>query len=147
MTVVDELKVTLLKAQHKKETINRVPFKEVVRMIADGDHVEKVRHIRAIYHLMQPRRLEDGRVETVFDYRFLLPRVCFTAVYEHRSGQRRLLRYNGLVVVEVNNLATYDEAIVLREAAKAMPQTLLCFLGTSGRSVKIVCRGEQVHDK
>lgn len=28
MTVVDELKVTLLKAQHKKETINRVPFKE-----------------------------------------------------------------------------------------------------------------------
>ena len=147
MTVVDELKVTLLKAQHKKETINRVPLKEVVRMIADGDHVEKVRHIRAIYHLMQPRRLEDGRVETVFDYRFLPPRVCFTAVYEHRSGQRRLLRYNGLVVVEVNNLATYDEAIVLREAAKAMPQTLLCFLGTSGRSVKIVCRGEQVHDK
>ena len=136
------MKITLLKLQHKKETINRVTLKEVARMIADGDQQEKVRHIRETYHLMQPHRLEDGRIDNVFDDEILPPRLCFAACYENRAGQRHLLAYNGLVVVEANNLANYDEAIALREAAKRMPQTLLCFLGASGRSVKIVCRGE-----
>ena len=143
MKTQEDMKITLLKSQRKTETINRVPLKEVVRMIADGDQQEKVRHIRENYHLMQPHRLDDGSVTTIFEPLMLPPRVCFSAEYEHRAGERHLLRYNGMVVVEVNNLASYDEAIALREAAKAMPQTLLCFLGGSGRSVKIVCRGER----
>ena len=136
------MKVTLLKRNRKKEVINRMELKEVVRMMAEGDVLEEVSHIRQYYHLMNARRQEDGQMETNFMDGIELPRICFSAEYEHRGQERRMLNYTGLVVVEVNNLASYDEAIALRESAKRMPQTLLCFLGGSGRSVKIVCRGE-----
>ena len=52
-----------------------------------------------------------------------------------------MLNYNGLIVLEANNLADYDEAIKIRNTAARLPQTMMAFLGASGRSVKIVCRG------
>jgi hypothetical protein len=57
------------------------------------------------------------------------------------------MAYNGLVVLEVNDLQTYEKAVEIRELAKKLPETMLCFLGGSGRSVKIVCRGELYHDQ
>ena len=57
-----------------------------------------------------------------------------------------MIAYNGLVVLEVNNLQTYEKAVEVRELAKKLPETLMCFLGGSGRSVKIVCRGELFGD-
>jgi predicted P-loop ATPase len=42
----------------------------------------------------------------------------------------------------VNNLSTYEKAVEVRDQAKKMPETLMAFLGASGKSVKIVCRGE-----
>ena len=50
--------------------------------------------------------------------------------------------YNGLVVVEVNGLKRYEEAVAIRNQAAKMDETLMAFLGASGMSVKIVCRGE-----
>ncbi len=137
------MKITLFKQQRQKETINRLELSEVVRMVADGDYADEVYRLRSMYHLMRIHRQEDGSVETDFDGGIQLPRICFAAEYEHRNGERHLRSVSGLTVVEVNNLASYDEAIAVREAAKQVPQTMLCFLGASGRSVKIVCRGEQ----
>ena len=51
--------------------------------------------------------------------------------------------YTGLVLLEVNNLQSYEEAAAIRTGASLMPQTLLAFVGASGRSVKIVVRGEK----
>lgn len=138
------MKITLLKPYRKTEVANRVALEEVARMIAEGDAINEVHRIREIYHLMHPHRLDDGRVETSFAGGIKLPRVCFSAEFEHRNNEHCLLNYTGIVVVEVNNLATYDEAISIRDAAKRMPHTMMCFLGGSGRSVKIVCRGEQI---
>lgn len=138
------MKITLLKPYRKTEVIKRVELAEVVRMMAEGDVVDEVHRIREIYHLLRPRRMADGRVETNFAGGIRLPRLCFSAEYENHQHQRRMLNYTRLVVVEVNNLATYDEAIAIRESAKQLPQTMLCFLGASGRSVKIVCRGERL---
>ena len=50
--------------------------------------------------------------------------------------------YNGLVLLEVNNLGSFDEAEAVRKSASLIPQTMLAFVGSSGLSVKIVCRGE-----
>ena len=58
-----------------------------------------------------------------------------------------MMAYNGLVVLEVNDLQTYEKAVEIRELAKKLPETMLCFLGGSGRSVKIVCRGELYHQE
>lgn len=46
--------------------------------------------------------------------------------------------YSGLVLLEVNHLSDLQEAVQIRQQAAMMPQTLLAFVGFSGKSVKIV---------
>ena len=136
------MKITLLKKEGRKEVINRVELVEMASAIKNGMIKNTVRQTREVYHLMNPHRLGDGQISTQLEGGIKLPRICFVADYQNRKGDWRMLAYNGLVVLEVNDLQTYEEAIEIRELAKKMPETLLCFLGGSGRSVKIVCRGE-----
>ena len=136
------MKVTLLKKDGRKEVINRVELVDLVAAIKDGRMMQAVKKTREVYHLMNPHRLADGQVSTQWEGGIRLPRICFAADYQNRKGEWRLIDYNGLVVLEVNDLQTYEKAVEIRELAKKLPETMLCFLGGSGRSVKIVCRGE-----
>ena len=67
-----------------------------------------------------------------------LPVLVFAATYKKHDGKRMLRRYNGYVLLEVNALGSLAEAEAVRGEAAALPQTLLAFVGLSGRSVKIV---------
>ena len=136
------MKLTLLKKDGRKEVINRVELVDLVAAIKDGRMMQAVRKMREVYHLMNPHRLADGQVSTQWEGGIRLPRICFAADYQNRKGEWRMIGYNGLVVLEVNDLQTYEKAVEIRELAKKLPETMLCFLGGSGRSVKIVCRGE-----
>ena len=136
------MKITLLKISKNKEVINRLEVSEVAKLIKGGATAKEVRRIREVYHLMRPRRQEDGQVVTGFKPEIGLPRICFAAEYENRNKERRMIGYNGLVVLELNDLTQYEEAVRLRNQAAKMPETLMTFLGGSGKSVKIVCRGE-----
>ena len=136
------MKITLLKISKNKEVINRLEVSEVAKFIKGGATAKEVRRIREVYHLMRPRRQEDGQVVTGFRPEIGLPRICFAAEYENRNKERRMIGYNGLVVLELNDLSQYEEAVRLRNQAAKMPETLMAFLGGSGKSVKIVCRGE-----
>lgn len=49
-------------------------------------------------------------------------------------------QYNGLVLLEVNNLASDSEVSRIRQKASESPQTLAAFTGLSARSVKILVR-------
>ena len=134
--------VTLLKKEGKKEVINRVELEDMAGAIRSGLIEKSVRGTREVYHLMNVHRLEDGQVSTDWEGGIRLPRICFAADYVKRNGTWKMMDYNGLVVLEVNDLPTYEKAVEVRELAKKLPETMLCFLGGSGRSVKIVCRGE-----
>ena len=136
------MKVTLLKKVGKNEVINRVEIEEIASAIKTGMMKNAVTHVREVYHLMNPHRQADGQISTQWVGGIKLPRICFAADYINRNGQWKMMAYNGLVVLEVNDLPTYEKAVEIRELAKKLPETLLCFLGGSGRSVKIVCRGE-----
>ncbi len=136
------MKVTLLKKDGKKEVINRVELADMAAAIKNGLIEQAVKHTREIYHLMNPHRLADGQIETQWEGGVRLPRVCFAADYVKRKDDWKMMTYNGLVILEVNDLPTYEKAVEIRELAKKLPETMLCFLGGSGRSVKIVCRGE-----
>ena len=136
------MKVTLLKKDGKKEVINRVELADMAAAIKNGLIERDVKHTREIYHLMNPHRLADGQIDTQWEGGVRLPRVCFAADYRKLKGELQMVAYNGLVVLEVNDLQTYEQAVEVRELAKKLPETMLCFLGGSGRSVKIVCRGE-----
>ena len=50
-------------------------------------------------------------------------------------------------MVEVNGLKTYEDAVVVRNQAARLDETVMAFLGGSGKSVKIVCRGEMFEGK
>ena len=137
-----DMNVTLLKKAGKKEVINRVKLDGLADAIKTGLIERQVKHYRELYHLMNPHRLPDGQVSVQWEGGVKLPRICFAADYMNRKGQWQMMGYNGLVVLEVNELQTYEKAVEIRELAKKLPETMLCFLGGSGRSVKIVCRGE-----
>ena len=136
------MNVTLLKKDGKKEVINRVEIAAMADAIKEGVIKKTVTHTREVYHLMNPHRMPDGQVSVQWEGGVKLPRICFAADYINRKGQWKMMEYNGLVVLEVNDLPTYEKAVEIRELAKKLPETMMCFLGGSGRSVKIVCRGE-----
>ena len=136
------MNVTLLKKDGKREVINRVEIAAMANAIKNGIIENMVRHTREVYHLMNPHRLPDGQISTQWEGGIKLPRICFAADYMKRRGLWQMIAYNGLIVLEVNDLPTYEKAVEIRNLAKKLPETMLCFLGGSGRSVKIVCRGE-----
>lgn len=67
-----------------------------------------------------------------------LPVVVFGTELRKKNGEWEQVAYNGLVLLEVRNLSGYAEAVEVRRKAAASLQTLLAFIGSSRKSVKIV---------
>ena len=137
------MKVSLLKIARKKEVIKRLALDELTEMIRKNPEDDKVFNLRLNYQFMKPQRLDDGRI-AVDDQQHTvnLPRILFATECVNFKDMQKGLRYNGLVVVEVNGLKTYEEAVQIRNQAARLDETVMAFLGASGKSVKIVCRGE-----
>lgn len=140
------MKISVFKRKGNKETLVREELGKVISQMAGGDYLGEIRSLREVWHLMHPTKTEDGQFVSNFRYKMTLPRLCFSAELRKLKDEHWLRAYNGLIVLEANNLSTYDEAIALRDKAARLPQTLLAFLGASGHSVKIVCRGELLPD-
>ena len=136
------MKATIIKTKGKKEIITRHSLEDVALYIEKGWRKHTVTELREMYNLILKERQPDGQILTNWEGGIKLERICFAQEFDKYKDQHRILGYNGLVVVEVNNLPTYEKAVEVREQAKKMPETLMCFLGASGKSVKIVCRGE-----
>ena len=142
------MKVTLLKVSRKKEVINRLELQEMADMIRQNPDKNKVFNLRLNYQFMKPQRLDYGQI-IIDDQKHTvgLPRILFSAECVNYKEMQKGLKYNGLVVVEVNGLKTYEDAVTVRNQAARMDETLMAFLGASGMSVKIVCRGEMFEGK
>ena len=137
------MKVSLLKISRKKEVIKRLELSKLADMIRKSPEESKVFNLRLNYQFYKPQRMSDGQI--VVDekqHTVNLPRILFAAECMNYKEMQKGLRYNGLVVVEVNGLNTYEEAVQVRNQAARMDETVMAFLGASGKSVKIVCRGE-----
>ena len=150
------MKVSLLKISRKKEVIKRVELREIANMIRENPEKDKVFDLRLNYQFYKSQRLPDGQItlddpkhtvnlpRTLDDPKHTvnLPRLLFAAECMNYKEMQKGLKYNGLVVVEVNGLKTYEDAVTIRNQAARMDETVMAFLGASGMSVKIVCRGE-----
>ena len=136
------MKVTIIRKRGKSETITRHPVEDIALFIQKGWRKNTVTELREMYNLIQKERQPDGQILTNWAGGIKLERLCFAQEFDKYKNEHRILGYNGLVVVEVNNLPTYEKAVEVRDQAKKMPETLMCFLGASGKSVKIVCQGE-----
>ena len=137
------MKISLLKISRKKEVIKRIELSELAEMIRENPEKDRVFNLRLNYQFYKPQRMSDGQI-TLDDKKHTvnLPRLLFAVECMNYKEMQKGLKYNGLVVVEVNGLKTYEEAVAIRNQAARMDETVMAFLGASGMSVKIVCRGE-----
>jgi len=65
-----------------------------------------------------------------------LPKLCFAAEFKKVDAQQVMIRYNGVVLLEIDGLAGIEEAEVVRDEVARLPHTLGAFVGSSGKSVK-----------
>ena len=136
-------RTTLIKNYRNKETLRLVELQEVADFIRNGAFKDQVSEFRSVFPLMTfADRNDEGTLTGYVNWPKNLPRICFALEQEHRNGERITRGYTGLVLLEVNNLASHDEADAVRRGAAEMPQTLMAFVGADGQSVKIVCQGE-----
>ena len=135
-------RITLIKPYRQTETLRVLELTDIVEMICGNEYRQVVDELRRLYPIFDLTRQPDGSISGADMTISKLPRICFATEMENRNHQRVTLGYTGLVLLEVNNLTGYDEADAIRKGASEVPQTLMAFVGASGRSVKIVCRGE-----
>jgi len=140
------MKITLIKEDRSEKTFARITPEELVRIIHDQDYGSQLKELREVYPLF---KLHNGEPET--SLRGLnstkhIPHICFVAEYEKRDGVSNMREYNGLVLLEINNLPSYEDACSIRKSAAALPYTYITFVGASMRSVKIVCGARAVDD-
>ena len=66
-----------------------------------------------------------------------LPRVIPAAAFGRVNGVKRMKTYNGIVELTIGPLAGKTEVEIVKQKAAELPQTMLAFMGASGKSVKI----------
>lgn len=134
---------TIYKTRGKTTTATRMAVEEIVDTIRNKKYLKGVAEFREMGVLANVKKRENGTLD-IEDaaWEKALPRICFACDYQKRGGEMQQVTYNGLILLEVNNLQSEEEAIGLRFYAGRQPQTLLAFVGADGRSVCIVCRAE-----
>ena len=138
-------KVTMMRRQGEGWTLRPTEMSELIECVKNGKYAEPVNFLRQVFPLFTFRRNADGSINNPQADK--IGRVCFAAEWVRRGNTSRMQKYNGLALLEVNNLKDTEEAMAVRAGAARMPQTMLAFVGISGRSVKIVCRGELFPDR
>ena len=142
-SIIMKMKVSLLKISRNTEVVKRIGLTELADIIRKNPDDRMVLSLRQNYRFMKPQRMADGQIVIDDEQNTLkLPRVLFAAECIKYNNSQKFLRYNGLVVVEANGLNTYEDAVRIRNQAARLDETVMAFLGASGKSVKIVCRGE-----
>ncbi|MCI1647866.1 MAG: DUF3874 domain-containing protein [Bacteroides sp.] len=130
------MKVTLIRTDHETG-------KEAFSTISTDTLIEKIKVENKAGYISTLRSLIPRITGTGAHYEHMdkLPRIYPTAEYIHTKDKERWIKtYNGLVQLEVNQLASIAEVELAKHQAALLPQTFAAFCGSSERSVKIwVC--------
>jgi len=128
------MKVTLTKEDqdHRTETISTCEAEAFISKIKSET---KAQHVSGLRTMLKYTNGDNGGNYEHIDKR---PRVCPGMEYGRTGeGERRVKRYNGIVLLEAGGLSGPSEAELVKEQAALLPQTYAAFTGSSGRSVKI----------
>ncbi len=121
MLEITRQKVTLINQRDGQERYTRYTLGEVVEMIRSG-------------------QMKSGKALSDLTER---PRICFASVIKNRSGKQWTYIYNGMILLEINNLPDRRTAEEIRQEAALIDYTLLAFVGADSRSVKLVCQAAE----
>ena len=109
------MKITIIKTEKKEKRFSRVELNEFVAQLADGTFHQQSTH----------------------DYS---KEACFAAEWVKQKGEMKAKSLNGLVLLSIENLRDLPTVREYKELAARQLYTLLCFIGTDGHSLRIVCR-------
>ena len=121
MTEITRQTVTLINQRNGQERYTRYGLGDVVEMIRKGK--------------LKSGKLIEGQAER--------PRICFASAIKNEKGKRWTYLYNGMTLLEINNLPDRKTAEEIRNEAALIDYTLLAFVGADGRSVKLVCQAAE----
>ena len=121
MTEITRQTVTLINQRNGQERYTRYGLGDVVEMIRKG-------------------KLKSGKL---IEEQTERPRICFASAIKNEKGKRWTYLYNGMILLEINNLPDRKTAEEIRNEAALIDYTLLAFVGADGRSVKLVCQAAE----
>lgn len=127
------MNITLIKRGRGGNTYTPVALEKVVAEIRDCRYDRELANFREalltdIFNESIPTAMNG-----------VIPSVCFAAVWRKSAGQLLMKRYNRLILLEITNLPSADDACRVRNSAARIPYTRLAFVGATGRDVVIVC--------
>lgn len=110
-----------------------------VKMLSVNDLVETMKDSASGHAVKEFReKLEEYPPGSPCPAAAKLPKIVFGAELKKKKEAIEMMAYNGLILLEVDNLTDYREAVEIRRKAIGSLQTLLAFIGSSRKSVKIV---------
>lgn len=122
------MKVTQMKGDGK--SLKNIELDAVMATMANEEYSREIALLRESLKSIMP-----GRKNVHADK---IPVLLFTAKFRKKENELYFSSYNGVVLVQVNNLADRREVEKIKKLASEAPQTLAAFTGSSGKSVKIL---------
>lgn len=127
--------LTFIKKTKKGYSYTEIEIENLVKCTQSESWNALLRSFRAYFPVVSGQSDERESEEEHSS----VPRVCFAAKLKKVRGKIQVKEFNSLCLLEVNNLASTEEAEEIKAAAVRIPFTRLCFVGASARSVKIIC--------
>lgn len=141
------MKITIAKKRGNQHTLRCIETDDLVGMIREAKYEKEVVRLRSDYVMLNHiRKTNEGIKLSPPEDVANIPSLFFSAEYKNLEGNVVTEGYNPLFLVEVNGLNGYQEVEVLRAMAAELPQTMMAFMGASGRSLKIVCSARCAKD-
>ena len=126
------MRITLVRDDGKVNTMRTLRIEQLVGQMKVETKAQLVSGMREVLPYIFPGDKND--------YVQKVPKLLPAAAFVRKNGVMTMDEYNGVVMLQVNNLSGPMEADEVKERVKEFPQTYLAFTGSSGKSVKIWVR-------
>lgn len=130
------ISTTLITYKGKSVSYKGVKEERIAQILREGELAVAVEALREgqSRRVMSEQDSEDEALARLYH----IPAVCFSGHWQNRNGRLQLKHFSGLVLLEVSNLPSAEEARQVRDRAANIPYTRLAYVGARGRSVVIV---------
>lgn len=126
------MRITQIRDDGKVNTLRTLKIEQLVEQMKVETKARLVSAMREVLPYILPGDKND--------YVQKVPKLLPAAAFIRKNGIMTMSEYNGIVMLQVNNLSGLMEADAVKERVKELPQTYLAFTGSSGKSVKIWVR-------
>ena len=123
------MRITQIRDDGKVNTLRTLNIEQLVELMKVETKARLVSEMREVLPYMLPGDKND--------YVQKVPKLLPAAAFVRKNGVMTMNAYNGIVMIQVNNLSGLVEAEEVKGRVRELPQTYLAFTGSSGKSVKI----------